>query len=244
MVGFFKLRDYILGLGFSSEENKHNWPYSFSKLLVQNGFIPEAQKLHIRIFNNKENVLDVYSSLKKYFLNNSENIKLGENGLQVLDFITQTTEKMNYSQFFRNLSKDEKYHFSYCQESNLDNYLALGSLAEDPKDENLLKYKLSPNNEMIQRKKTSAMFKDKRGIVTTVYFNGEELESIRYKKSGVRILLSKEDNSRLIEIKTLKLVRIFTDLGDLYDIRVERYRKILPESGEDYLKSKESFETI
>jgi len=242
VVGFFKLRDYILGLGFSGEENKHNWPYSFSKLLVQQGYISEAQKLHIRMFNNKENLLDAHSSLEKYFLNNPEIINLGENGLNVLDFITQTTEKMDYFQFFRNLSKNKKYQFSYCQESNLDNYLALGSLTEDPKNENLLKYTLSPDNELIQKKKTSALFKDKRGVVTTVYFNGEDLDSIRYKNGRKILSLSEQDNNRLKLIKTLKLVRIYTDLGDLYDIRVERYRKILPESGEDYFNSKTRFE--
>ena len=231
----------IKEMGFSGENFSKNWPYSLSTRLVDNGYISEAQKFQLKLFNNIENLVDIYSKVDKYVLTQSvsRNLEIENNGFFVLNYLAKNRAPFRPEFFFKNINITHKYTVSFCTKKNLDDYLALGNFSENPDDDWLYKIGFFNDAKIIKKNKYSLLLKNGKYILLFIYWNGKYLDmNIYYEGNNKKVLKD------IQKFNSCRIVRIFSKYGDLFDIRVENHRKFLPETGDLYMEAEQDFNVL
>ena len=229
-ISFYILRDYMIKeMGFSSKKTDKNWPYGLSAILVKNNLLNEAVKLQLKLFNNLENLIDIFSKVDKYVLEkkHSDELDLKNNGLIVLNYLAREREPFKPRSFFININRACKYTVSFCTKNNIDNYLALGHFSENIEDDWLYKLNFFNDVSIIKKGTYSLLFKNSKKVLLFLFWNGTYLDMNLYYEGT-----NKKIENELIKFEKCRVVRIFSIYGDLYDMRVETHRKLLSETGE------------
>tara|TARA_B100001093_G_scaffold40188_1_gene34207 strand:+ start:285 stop:1133 length:849 start_codon:yes stop_codon:yes gene_type:complete len=241
-IDFYKLRDYMIKeMGFNGDESGKNWPYGLSALLVKNNYIEEAQKLQLKLFNNVENLIDIYSKVDKYVISKKQSqlLNFDNNGFIVLDYLAKKREPFNPDFFFKNINITLKYTISFCTITNMSDYLALGNFSENTIDDWLYKIDFFNDAKIIKKNKFSLLFKNSKNILLFLFWNGKYLDMNLYYDGNNKNVLK-----NITKCNKCRVVRIFSKEGDLYDIRVEHHRKLLPNTGEIYKEAEADFDVL
>jgi hypothetical protein len=241
-IDFFKLRDYMIKeMGFSADKTDKNWPYGLAAILVKNNLVEEAQKLQLKLFNNVENLIDIYTKVDKYILSkkDSDELDVDNNGFIVLNYLALKREPFNPEFFFRNINITHKYTLSFCTKTNIDDYLALGHFSENAADDWLYKIDFFNDATIVKKNKYSLLFKNSKKVMLFLFWNGKYLDMNLYYEGT-----NKKVENNLIKCNKCRVVRVFSKDGDLYDIRIETHRELLPKTGALYQEAKFDFEVM
>ena len=193
------------------------------------------------MFNNVENLIDIYSKVDKYVLTReqSKNLSFNNNGFIVLHYLAKTREKFDPQFFFRNINITHRYTISFCSRDNIDDYIALGNFSKNSNDDWFYKMEFFNNGQIIKKNKFSMTLKNMKNVYLFIFWNGVSLDmSILYNGTDEKV------EKDIQKINNSVIVRIFNNYGDLYDIRLENYRKLLPNIGELYKEVEQDFEVL